>query len=68
MDKKKIGERMTELREKAGQSKRFVAKKTGCSYSSICSYEYGLRIPSDETKQKLADHFGVPVGYLFFEE
>lgn len=65
MDGKKIGEKLRSLRESKGQSKRFLARKLGCSYSAVCSWEYGDRIPSDEMKKKLAEHFGVSVDIFF---
>ena len=68
MDAKKIGERLKELRESLGQSKRYVAKAIGISYSGYCQYEYGLKIPGDETKIKISSYFGVPVGRLFYSE
>ena len=61
-----MGNRIRKLREDLGQSKRFVARQLGISYSSICQYEYGLRIPSDENKIKLASHFGCSVESLFY--
>ena len=68
MDAKKIGERIAALRKERGQSKRFLAEKTGCSYTSICAYEYGLRIPCDDAKVRIANHFGVTVESIFFAE
>ena len=61
-----IGERLRDLREDRGQSKRFVAKAIGVSYRTICAYEYGERIPIDSIKVKLAEHFGVSVESIFF--
>ena len=66
MDPKEIGLRLKALREAKGQTKRYVARATGLSYTSICSYEYGLRVPSDWAKIALAKHFGVSVGSIFF--
>ena len=68
MDAKKIGQRLRELREKFGQTKKFVAKTVGVSYRAICAYEYGERIPEDPIKVKLAAHFGVSVESIFFAE
>lgn len=68
MDKTGIGNRLRSLREELGQSKKFVARATGCSYTSICSYEYGLRMPSDDVKIRLAQHFGKPVGEIFYAD
>lgn len=64
----KIGERLRDLREDRGQSKRFVAKSVGLSYRTICAYEYGERVPNDTAKVKLAEHFGTSVESIFFAE
>lgn len=66
MNKTEIGNRLRELREKRGQSKRFVARQLGISYSALCSYEYGERIPGDEVKIKLSGFYGVPIEQLFY--
>lgn len=66
MNKTDIGNRLRELRESRGQTKRFVARQLGISYSSLCSYEYGERVPGDEVKIKLSEFYGVPIGQLFF--
>ncbi len=68
MDSKAIGANLRKLREEKRQTKRQVAKATGCSYSSICSYEYGERVPSDEVKIRLAQHFGVSVSSIFYSD
>ena len=68
MDARKIGQRLKELRENRGQSKRFVAKTVGIPYRTYCSYEYSERIPNDENKIKLAAHFEQTVESIFFAE
>lgn len=68
MDAKAIGARLKALREAKGQTKRYVARQTGCSYNSVCSYEYALRVPGDDAKVKLAKHFGVSVEEIFFAD
>jgi len=65
MDAKKIGEKIRKLREDQGQTKAFLSRKFGVSYSTVCSWEYGERIPNDVCKKKIADHFGVPVTFFF---
>ena len=65
MDAQKFGAILHELRENAGQSKAFLARKIGCSYSAVCSWEYGQRVPSDRMKKKLAEHFKVSVDIFF---
>ena len=68
MDAKLSGEKLKALREARGQTKRYVAKQTALSYTNICSYEYGIRRPSDDAKIKLAKHFGVSVEEIFFAD
>ena len=67
MDTKKIGERIRNLREKAGETKRFLARELGCGYSTVCSWEYGLKVPEDKMKIRIAEHFRVPIN-IFFDE
>lgn len=67
MDAKKIGEKIRDLRERSGYTKVVFAKRLGCSYSTVCSWEYGERIPSDPMKVKIADFFNVPIN-IFFED
>ena len=68
MNMVEIGNRLRRLREDRGQSKAYVARQLGISYSTLCSYEYGVRIPGDETKIKLANYYGVSVDRLFFKQ
>ena len=68
MNAKEIGGRIRDLREEAGQSKRFLSRAIGVSYTSVCSYEYGERVPSDDVKIKLARHFKKTVGEIFFPD
>lgn len=51
-----------------GESQSQVANAVGVSRESICLYEKGKRHPSDPIKTKLAKHFGVTVGFLFYGE
>lgn len=66
MNGKEIGERLRKLRKSFKMTKRFVAQSLGIGYSSVCAYEYGTRIPSDEMKVKLAKFYGVSVEKLFY--
>lgn len=67
MDRKLIGERIRGLREEKGQSMAHVARQLKLPYSTYFSYEYGLRLPSDPVKIKLAEYFGVPIETIFFD-
>lgn len=66
MDAKKIGKKLVDLR--GIRTRRGVAGETGVSYSALCNYECGYRVPPDETKIILAKYYKVPVGELFFNE
>ena len=44
-----------------------VAKAIGVSVSALAMYENGARIPRDETKRRIAEHYGRSVGEIFFE-
>lgn len=68
MDAKEIGKRLCDLRKSFKMTKRFMAKALGISYRSVCSYEYGERIPCDETKVKIANLFGASVESIFFAD
>lgn len=56
--------RLKELRKDRKLTLQQVSKETGVSVASLSSYENGNRNPKIETWQKLADYFGVSVGYL----
>lgn len=59
-----IGDKLKKLR---GDKKiDDVAKDLGISYSALCMYERGERIPRDEIKIKLCDYYGVSIEELFF--
>lgn len=66
IDSKKIGERLREIRTKRGETTETVAKVVGTSTSAIIMYETGKRIPRDEIKIKLAEHYSMPVEQIFF--
>lgn len=56
------------LRIAKGESQAKIAKMLGVSRACISNYENGSRVPSDAYKVKLANHFNVTVGYLFYNE
>lgn len=59
-----MSNRIKELRLEKGLSQRKLSEETGISQQSLSFYEKGDRKPKIETWQKLADYFGVSVGYL----
>lgn len=64
MDKEIIAKRLTELRGERTQLE--VAKALGISQSTYAMYETGKRIPTDETKIKIADYYNTSVQNIFF--
>lgn len=66
MNGNEIGERIAALRKQFGMSKRAMAEMLQVSYSAACSWEYGLRVPSDEMKVKIANLFGTSVEAIFY--
>ena len=65
MDSEKIARRLVALRGK--ESRESVAKAIGVSVSALAMYETRARIPRDETKKRIASHYGRSVGEIFFE-
>ena len=59
-----IAERLVKARGK--RSRESVAAAIGISVSAIAMYETGARVPRDEVKVKLADHYHKTVQELFF--
>lgn len=68
MDTVKIGKKLKELREKAGETQSEVAKAVNVEPMSISYYESGMRIPRDEVKIRLAEHFNSSVADIFFAD
>lgn len=60
----KLGNRIRELRAEKGVTLAELEDSTGLSTSAVSQYENGNRKPKIENWQKLADYFGVSVGYL----
>ncbi len=66
MDSIKIGSRIKGLRTERGETAEELAKILGISCSAVGMYETGQRIPRDEIKIRIAEHFTVPVESIFF--
>lgn len=62
---KQSGENIRRLRGK--ESRISVAKACGVTVSAIQMYENGARVPKDEIKAALANHFGKRVEDIFFK-
>ena len=59
-----MGNRIRELRAEKNISQAQLASDTGISQQSLSQYEKESRKPKIEAWQKLADYFGVSVGYM----
>lgn len=66
VDSTKIGSRIKELRTMRGETAEDLARSIGISCSAVAMYEIGQRIPRDEIKIRIAEHFNVPVESIFF--
>lgn len=60
--------KLIQLRTKKHLSQKDAAKKIGISPSMLAMMESGERSGTDKTKKKVADFYGVSVGYLFFDD
>jgi len=66
MDPAKIGAKIRELRTQHGETAEGLANAINASASAIGMYENGYRIPRDEIKIRIAEHYSVPVESIFF--
>ena len=64
VDMAEAGKRLREIR--GIRTRSGVSRQTGIPYSTLQSYEDGTREPNGQTKQKLADYYGVSVEEIFF--
>lgn len=56
-----------ELRDKKGVSDYRVSRETGITKSTFSDWKAGRSNPKIEKIKKLADYFGVPIGYFYKE-
>lgn len=66
LDATQIGNRIKSLRESKDETMLDLSKAIGTSESAIGMYESGQRVPRDEIKIRIAEHFDVPVESIFF--
>ena len=60
-----LGEKLTELRDRKGWTKTFVAKKLGIkTLSTYANYEYGIREPDADTLSRVADLYEITLDEL----
>ena len=62
----KIGANIRELRKQHGETAEELANAINASTSAINMYENGYRIPRDEIKIRIAEHYVVPVESIFY--
>ena len=63
-----IGKNIKELREGRQETMEDLSKAVSTSTSAIAMYETGKRIPRDEIKIRIAEHYDVPVESIFFQK
>lgn len=66
MDAVQIGKTLRGLREERKETAEQLSGAIDVSVSAVAMYETGKRIPRDEIKIRIAEHFGVPVESIFF--
>ena len=66
MDPVQIGKTLKGLREQKGESAEELSTALNISASAVAMYETGKRVPRDEIKIRIAEHFVVPVESIFF--
>ena len=59
--------RIQDLRKESKESQQNVAEYLGVQRATYSGYERGIIVPPYEKIKKLADHYGVTVGYLMGE-
>lgn len=55
------------LRKRKGLTQTAVSKALGVNASTYNAWETGQNIPRDEMKVKIAEFYGLSVGYIFFK-
>lgn len=66
MDAAQIGQKIKSLREEKNETVEQLSSAMDVSASAITMYETGKRIPRDEIKIRIAEHFSVTVESIFF--
>lgn len=60
--------KLKKARKKLGLNQEEAAASIGISYSLLQKMEQGLKSGNDITKEKVANFYNLPIGYLFFNE
>lgn len=61
---REIGDRLKSRRKERGLTQLALAAQIGCSNVTICQFEKGYNLPTDETLAKFAAVFETTVDYL----
>lgn len=64
--KENMAKNLKALRKESGETQIEMANILDVSYSSYAKYESGDKMPRDEVKVRIADHFGKSVQEIFF--
>ena len=67
MDAVRIGRILKSLKKKKNETMEQLSGAINISASAIAMYETGKRIPRDEIKIRIAEHFRKPVEFIFFQ-
>jgi transcriptional regulator with XRE-family HTH domain len=62
--RKRVGERLTQIRTALGYSQRELAEKADLSQSAIAQFETGARLPSTSALQSISSVLGIPMEKL----
>ncbi len=60
--------RLQEIRKSKGETQQQLAESIDVAINTIQKTEQGYRLPSDPIKIKIAKHYDLPVGYIFFDD
>lgn len=62
-----IGDNLKLLRKRKGLKQCEVAKALGVGITTYNAWENNVNKPRDEMKVKIAEYYGLSVGYIFFK-
>ena len=68
MNRKALGARIRELRQRRGWTQEYTAKKTGLAADTIRRLEYGTFSPTVDKFLQVAEGFGISPGKLLDED
>lgn len=68
MRKEVIGARIRALREDRGETQKDLSNFIGVTPMAVSLYESGARVPSDEIKIAIAQHYNEPIDKIFFAD